>query len=71
MREHILKQASLMAQMVKKLSNTGDLSSIPGLGKSPGEGNSYPCQYSCLENSIDRGTLCATVQGVAESDKTE
>ena len=35
--------------------NAGDLGSIPGLGRSPGEGNSNPFQYSCLENSMDRG----------------
>ena len=35
--------------------NAGDLGSIPGLGRSPGEGNGYPLQYSCLENSTDRG----------------
>ena len=35
--------------------NMGDLGSIPGLGWSPGEGNGYPLQYSCLENSMDRG----------------
>ena len=35
--------------------SVGDLGSIPGLGRSPGEGNSYPLQYSCLENSVDRG----------------
>ena len=35
-------------------SNAGDLDSIPGLGKSPGEGNGYPLQYSCLENSMDQ-----------------
>ena len=35
--------------------NAGDLGSIPGLGRSPGEGNGYPLQYSCLENSMDRG----------------
>ena len=35
--------------------NTGDLGSIPGLGRSPGEGNGNPLQYSCLENPIDRG----------------
>ena len=34
--------------------NTGDLGSIPGLGRSPGEGNGNPLQYSCLENSMDR-----------------
>ena len=41
--------------MVKNLFNMGDLGSIPGLGRSPGEGNGYPLQYSCLENSMDRG----------------
>jgi hypothetical protein len=35
--------------------NAGDLSSIPGLGRSPGEGNDNPPQYSCLENPMDRG----------------
>jgi len=38
----------------KSACNAGDPGLIPGLGRSPGEGNSYPCQYSCLENSIDR-----------------
>ena len=37
--------------------NAGDLGSIPGLGRSPGEGNGSPLQYSCLENPIDRGGL--------------
>ena len=42
--------------MVKNLpANTGDLGSIPGLGRSPGEGNGNPLQYSCLENPIDGG----------------
>ena len=36
--------------------NVGDLGSIPGLGRSPGEGNGNPLQYSCLENPMDRGT---------------
>ena len=35
--------------------NAGDLNSIPGLGRSPGEGNGNPFQYSCLENPMDRG----------------
>ena len=42
----------------------GDLSSIPELGRSPGEGNGNPLQYSCLENSMDRGTWRAIVYGV-------
>ena len=51
--------------------NVGTLGSIPGLGRSPGEGNSNPLQYSGLENSVDRGTCQAIVHGVAESDRTE
>ena len=47
--------------------NVGDLSLIPGSGRSPGEGNGYPFQYSCLENSTDRGVWQATVYGVAKS----
>ena len=44
---------------------------IPGLGRSPGEGNGNPLQYSCLENSMDRGAWSATVHGVTESDTTD
>ena len=51
--------------------NAGDLGSIPGSGRSPGEGNGNPLQYSCLENSMDRGAWQATVHRVAESDRTE
>ena len=51
--------------------NTRDVGSIPGSGRSPGEGTGYPLQYSCLENSMDWGTWWATVHGVAESDTTE
>ena len=47
--------------------NAEDLGSIPGLGRSPGEGNRYPLQYSCLENPMDRGAWRATVHGVAKS----
>ena len=45
----------------------GDPGSIPGLGRSPGEGNGNPLQYSCLENSMDWGAWWATVHGVAKS----
>ena len=51
--------------------NAGNPGSIPGLGRSPEEGNSNPLQYSCLENSTDGGPWWATVHGVAESDTTE
>ena len=51
--------------------SAGDPASIPGLGRSPGEGNGYPFQRSCLENSMMRGAWCTTVHGVAESDMTE
>ena len=47
--------------------NVGDLGLIPGLERSPGEGNGYPLQYSRMENSMDRGTWWATVHGVAQS----
>ena len=52
-------------------ANAGDPGSIPGLGRSPGEGNGYPLQYFCLENSKDRSAWKAIVHGVAESDMTE
>ena len=57
-----------LAQTVKASAyNVGDPGSIPGLGRSPGEGNGNPLQYSCLENPMDRGAWWATVHGVAKS----
>ena len=47
--------------------NAGDLGLIPGLGRSPGEGNGNSLQYSCLENSMDRGAWWARVNGVTKS----
>ena len=46
-------------------ANAGDVGSIPGLGRSSGEGNGHPLQYSCLGNSMDRGAWWTTVHGVA------
>ena len=65
-----------MAQLVKSLpasaGDTRDMGVIPGLGRSPGEGNGYPLQYSCLENSMDRGAWVGySPWGHKESDTTE
>ena len=58
--------------MVESASNAGDLGLIPRLGRSPGEGNGNPLQYSCLENPMDRGACQATIHGVSkELDTTE
>ena len=52
--------------------NVGDLGLIPGLGRSPGEGNGNPLKYSCLENPMDRGSLVGySPWGHKESDTTE
>ena len=58
--------------MLKNLSaNAGDMGSIPGLGRAPGEGNGNPLQYSFLENTVDGRAWWATVRGIAkESDTT-
>ena len=71
------KQASHVALVVKNLpANAGirdirepirDMGSIPGLGRSPGEGNGNPLQYSCLENPMDREAWLATVHRVTKS----
>ena len=55
--QHVF-QALLLGGSDSKVSayNAGDPGSIPGLGRSPGEGNGYPLQYSCLEDSMNRGT---------------
>ena len=72
-KEHTHKRtkASQVVLVVKIMPDSardaGDVGSIPGLGRSPGEGNSYPLQYSCLENHMDRGAWEATVHRVAKS----
>ena len=55
----------------KSACSAGDLGSIPGLGRSPGEGNGNPLQYPCLENLMERGAWWAAVHGGAESGMTE
>ena len=63
--------SSQVALVVKNLpANAGDIrdaGSIPGLGRSPGDGNGNPLQYSCLENPVDREAWRATVHRVAKS----
>ena len=60
-----------MAQAVKNLpANAGDKSSIPGLERSPGEGNSNPLQHSCLGNPMDRGAWWTVVHGVTKEFDT-
>ena len=59
-----------MAQPVENPpANLGDAGSIPRSGRFPGEGNSNPLQYSCLENSMGRGAWLAIVHAVAKSQK--
>ena len=54
--------------MVKESAcSAGDPGVIPRLGRSPGEGNGYPLQYSCLENTMDRGAWWATVHGITNN----
>ena len=53
--------------VVKNLPvNAGDVGSVPGLGRFPGEGNGTPLQYSCLENPMDRGAWWAPVYGITK-----
>ena len=63
-----IKSFTLVAQMVREsICSAGDPSSIPRLGRSPGEGNDYPLQYSCLANSTETGAWGATIHGVEKS----
>ena len=69
---YVIYGSSLVVQTVKNLpansGDTGAMGSIPGSGRSSGEGNDYPLKYSCLENSMDRGAWRATVHRVAKSE---
>ena len=58
---------SVVKNLPTNAGYAGDMGSIPELGRSPGEENGTPLQYSCLENSMDRGARQATVLGVAKS----
>ena len=54
--------------MVKNVpANAGDMGSIPELGRSPGIGNGYPLQYSCLENCVDKGAWQATIHAITKN----
>ena len=59
--------SSRVAQTIKSAYNVEDPGSNPGFGRSPGEGNGYPLQYSWLETSMDRGAYRATIHGVTKS----
>ena len=67
-RMYITKTKGFPCSSVSRESacNSGDLGSIPGLGRSSGEGNGNPLQYSCLENPMDRGAWQATVHGITK-----
>ena len=62
----IISRASLVSDCKVSACNVGDLGSIPGLGRSPGEQRGYPLQYSCLENSMDRAAWQVRVHGVSK-----
>ena len=67
-KEDTIAHNSQVLPVVKNpAANAGDLASIPRSGRSPGEGNGLTLQYSCLENSMDRGARKATVHGVTKS----
>ena len=68
MTEQITLKNSFPGSSVVKnlLANAGDTDSIPGPGRSPGEGNGNPLQYSCLGNPMDRGAWWASIHGVAK-----
>ena len=60
---------TVVKNLLVSAGDTGDMGPIPGLGRSPGEGNGNPLQYSRLENSMDRGGWWAIVHRAAKSQK--
>ena len=62
---------SLSSASKESVCSAREMDLIPGSGRSPGEGNGYPLQYSCLENSMDRGAWWAVVHGVTELGTTK
>ena len=64
---YLLMVILIPGSVVKNLPKAGDADSIPGSGRSPGEGNGNPLQYSCLGNPMDRGAWWTTAHGVAKS----
>ena len=70
--DHLIKEFPGGSDGKASAYNAGDPGSIPGSGRTPGEGKGTPLQYSCLENPMDGGAWKATVHGVAKkSDTTE
>ena len=68
----VFPHGSVVKNLPAKAGDTGDVGLIPGLGRSPGGGNGNPLQYSCLENSMNRGARWATVhRGSNKLDTTE
>ena len=64
-----LPGSSMVKNPPANAGDARDIGSIPGWGRSPGEGNGNPLQYSCLENPMDRGIWQVIVQGAAKSQK--
>ena len=62
-----VSQSWTRLKQLSSSSSAGDLGSVPGSGRSPGERNGYPLQYSCLENSMDRGAWQATIHRITKS----
>ena len=69
--QQLIPGGSVVKNLPANVGDTGDASLIPGLGRSPGEGNVNLLKYSCLKNPMDGGAWQATAQSVAESDMTE